>query len=700
MKKNILLFFCFAFSVVSFAQKMLLPKALPMSSSSMVSMNDDENYAFVSVNRKQLLKADYKTGKEFVVLDVEQLKDSPIESIGGFSFSSDETKILVYPFSEKMGKDTCSREFYIYDVLRSKIEKLSDYGAQQQPTFSPNGKMVAFVRNNDLFIKRLEYGTEVRVTTDGAKDSISNGIADMLYRREFGVERTFQWSPDSKMLSYIKFNQMAVPEYGFDVYKGTSPERKTFKYSQAGEVNATASVHLYNIQFKWNKELKLPDEADKYIVSLQWSTNPEVIAITYLNREQNMFKVLFANPNSLVSHIVYTDINKQFISLESAKSFMFLPDESFVVLSEKDGYSHLYLYSKTGILVRQLTKGNFDVIKVYGYDAANQLLYYQSTENGAQNRGIYTVGLNGKKQILFDQEGFNDVVFSSKYNYISHENSTVKRQPVYTICNKKGKVIRSLNMLSEVTEKSILPQKELFSFTSAQNILLQGWVVKPLSFDNTKKYPLVLFVGDADNFWSEDFSIPLANEGYIVACVNTRGTQGKGEEFKKCIFEQMGKLEAQDQIQTATYFLEQGFVNSQKVSIIGADFGGNVAVTTLTDKEGVIKSAVAISPVTDYSFYNTAYTERFMRKPEQNFVGYEQTSLLSMANQIKGNLLLIQATADENVHLQNTFSLSEKLVEANVQFEMQIYTNDNGTFSSEKTQMHLIQRIMNFLAKK
>ena len=700
MKKNILLFFCFAFSVVSFAQKMLLPKALPMSSSSMVSMNDDENYAFVSVNRKQLLKADYKTGKESVILDVEQLKDSPIENIGGFSFSSDETKILVYPFSEKMGKDTCSREFYIYDVLRSKIEKLSDYGAQQQPTFSPNGKMVAFVRNNDLFIKRLEYGTEVRVTTDGAKDSISNGIADMLYRREFGVERTFQWSPDSKMLSYIKFNQMAVPEYGFDVYKGTSPERKMFKYSQAGEVNATASVHLYNIQFKWNKELKLPDEADKYIVSLQWSTNPELIAVTYLNREQNMFKVLFANPNSLVSHIVYTDINKQFISLESAKSFMFLPDESFVVLSEKDGYSHLYLYSKTGILMRQLTKGNFDVIKVYGYDAANQIFYYQSTENGSQNRGIYAVGLNGKEQIVFDQEGFNDVVFSSKYNYIFHENSTVKRQPVYTICNKKGKVIRSLNMLSEVTEKSILPQKELFSFTSAQNILLQGWVVKPLLFDNTKKYPLVLFVGDADNFWSEDFSIPLANEGYIVACVNTRGTQGKGEEFKKCIFEQMGKLEAQDQIQTATYFVEQGFVNSQKVSIIGADFGGNVAVTTLTDKEGTVKSAVAISPVTDYSFYNTAYTERFMRKPEQNFVGYEQTSLLSMANQIKGNLLLIQATADENVHLQNTFSFSEKLVEANVQFEMQIYTNDNGTFSSEKTQMHLIQRIMNFLAKK
>ena len=682
------------------------------------SMNDGIHYTTMEA-RSKIVKYSYKTGDEVEVLfDISKIDDAPISSFSAYEFSDDETKILLTTERKPIYRRSYTAEFYVWNSVTEELSELSDDGAQQLATFSPDGNYVAYVRDNNIFIKNLKFGSTHQATNDGKFNEIINGAPDWVYEEEFGYNKAFWWSPDSKFLAYVRFDEKEVPEFSMPMYAGAAPtleENKlypgeyTFKYPKAGESNSTVEVYSYEVKTKIAIKVDIGEETNIYIPRLKWTPDANELAVMRLNRHQNQMDILYANPYTGDTRNFLTEKNDRYIAENFLDAFTYLDNGNFVIQSERDGWSHLYLYDKQGFEIAQLTEGDFDVTDFYGYDPDKELYYYQAAAESPLRREVYYVSEDKEeKGKLSTLEGTNRAVFSKNFKYFINYYSSAKVPAYITLHdNKDGEQIRFLQdntVLKNTVKQMDIPQKEFFTFTTSEGIELNGWMLKPQGFNASQKYPVFMtqYSGPnsqsvTDSWGGIGWNEYLAQEGFLVVCVDPRGTGARGEDFRKVTYMQLGKYESDDQVEAAKYLTTLPYVDDQNISIFGWSYGGFMTLLTLEKGGDLFKAGIAVAPVTSWRFYDTVYTERFMRTPEENPEGYDDNSPLSHAEDIKGNLLIVHGTADDNVHAQNTFEMTEKMVQAGVQFDMAMYTNRNHGIRGGNTSMHLYTKMVNFL---
>jgi len=683
------------------------------------SMNDGEHYTLM-VNDKAIVKYNYKTGATVDTLfSVFRLKNSPIKNISGYEFSPNEGRMLVYTNVKRRYRRTFTADYYVFDIKRNELQALSDKGPQEVPLFSPDSRYIAFARENNLFMKKLDYDTETQMTQDGQVGSIINGTPDWVYEEEFVKTRYFEWSPDSKLLAFVRFDESKVPQYSYIQYKDNSTDKENlslcpsivqFKYPKAGENNSKVSVCVYDDYYKSVKTMKLSDDdQDFYIPGIKWTNSIDQLAVFKLNRNQNRLEMLMANPRSTLTKLALRQDDKYYMDYENIDFVNFAADnKTFIGVSEQDGYRHIYQYNINGTILKQLTKGKWDITNVYGYDDKKQVVYYQSAEVSPMQRDVYSVDVKARNTRLTNGKGTHAGSFNSTFTCFVDNASSIEVPNVFTLRTNSGssiRVIQNNDKLDAGFKALNLPKKEFFTFTTSENIKLNGWMLKPVNFDASNKYPVLMVQYSGPDSqtvldkWSVDWEYYLASKNYIVACVDGRGTGARGSEFRKCTYEQLGVLETKDQVEAAKYLGQQTYIDKDRVGIWGWSYGGTMTLMCMTTGEKVFKAGIAVAPVTDWRLYNTAYTERFMRRPQENFKGYDASSALQRADKLQGALLLVHGTADDNVHTQNTMLFIDKLVAADKQFEMQLYTDKNHSILGEKTRRHLYTRMSDFVVK-
>ncbi|WP_423127828.1 S9 family peptidase [Gaoshiqia sp. Z1-71] len=681
------------------------------------SMNSGLYYTVLEDGNK-IVRYSYKTGEKVSVeFDLSTIKDAAIRSFTAYEYSDDETKLLLTTKPEKIYRHSSSAEYYVWNSVTGELTGLSAKGRQQEATFSPDGERVAFVRDNNLFVKSLKFGTESQVTYNGKKNEVINGLPDWVYEEEFAFSKAFAWSPDSKFLAFIRFDEREVRDFSMTMYQGANPNMPenalypsadTFKYPKAGEKNSLVSVHVYDLKSKTTVEVDTGSETDIYIPRIKWTADAEGLAVMRLNRRQNVLDVLLANPYTGDSRSFFTEKNNRFVAEEFLDDFIFLPDNDyFVVNSERNGFSHLYLYDRQGFLVKQLTSGEYDVTDFYGYDKKRKIFYYQAAKESPLRREVYFVSLDGKKQgKLSPTPGTNKAEFSSGFNYFINSHSTAENPLKVTLHDNTGKLLRVLEDNRTLKEKLggyAIAKKEFFDFKTSGGVSLNGWMIKPLDFDPSKKYPVVMTQYSGPNSqevldeWSVGWNHYLAQEGFIVACVDPRGTGARGEEFRKVTYLQLGKYESDDQIEAAKYLGSLSYVDKNNIAIWGWSFGGFMTLLSMEKGGDLFKAGIAVAPVTHHKFYDTVYTERYMRTPRENPDGYAENSPMTNPAGITGRLLIVHGSADDNVHLQHTMEFTESLVQAGVQFDMAIYTNRNHNIRGGNTRLHLYRKMTDFL---
>lgn len=688
-------------------------------------MLDGQYYTQISPDRKRIVKYSFKTGKQVeAIFDVEKARDCTLKYFDDYIMSPDEKLILIQTKTRSIHRRSFTAEYYIYNVKNNTIEPLSKNGPQQVPLFSPDGFQVAFVRNNNIFLVKLLFGnSESQITKDGEYNKVLNGIPDWVYEEEFGFNRAFDFSADSKMIAYIRFDESQVPMYKFPLYKGMNPEytefatypgEYTYKYPKSGEVNSTVSVHTYDIKSHVTRKMDLPLDKDGYIPRIKFTSDPEKLAIMTLNRHQNRFDLYMANPKSALCKVAIRDESEQYIKEDEYSNIKFYP-ENIVLMSERDGYNHLYLYTIGGNLVKQITKGKFEVKSFLGWDKQSNVFYYTSNEGSPLRTAVYKIDGKGKKTKLSTRTGTNDAIFSSNYSYYINTFSNISTPTLITINDNKGKELATMldnKKLKEKIATLTLPQKEFFTFRTAEGVELNGWMMKPANFDATKKYPVIMhqYSGPGsqqvlDRWGIGSFSDAgmfeayMADRGYISVCVDGRGTGGRGAEFEKCTYLFLGVKESHDQVEAAKYLGTLPYVDGSRIGIWGWSFGGYNTLMSMSEGSNVFKAGVAIAAPTDWRYYDSVYTERFMRTPKENGDGYDAGSAIKRAPKMHGSLLLIHGTADDNVHLQNMAEYSEALVQAGVQFDEHIYINRNHGISGGNTRNHLMNRVANFFLR-
>jgi dipeptidyl-peptidase-4 len=607
----------------------------------------------------------------------------------------------------------------VFSFKNKELLPLSKNGKQRLATFSPDGNRIAFVRNNNIFIHNVLFGSEIRITKDGEFNKIQNGTPDWVYEEEFEFNKAFAWSPDSKFLAYMKFDESQVKMFNMNKFEGLYPQVKenalypenyAYKYPKAGEKNSEVSVWVYNVEDRITKKMDVGEEKDQYIPRLKWTQNPKILSIYRLNRHQNNLEILTANARTGESDVMYTQKNKYYVEERNFDYLTYLNDgKHFIYFDEKDGFNHIYLYDMaTGKAVKQITSGDWDVTDFLGYDEDKKVCYYESAEVSPMERNVYSIKLSGKdKKLWTPEKGTNSVVFSKGYKYYINTFSSVTQPKTVSLYNYKGKLIRVLEDNKALVEKMKNYQykaKEFIKLPAADGMtMLNAWIIKPYNFDPAKKYPLLItqYSGpnsqQVKNSWSFDWYQYLAQEGYIVACVDPRGTGARGQHFRKCTYMQLGKLESEDHISAARALAEERFIDEKRVAIWGWSFGGFMSSLCLEKAPDVFAAAIATAPVTNWRYYDSVYTERFMRTPQENPKGYDDNSPINHVDKLQGKLLLCHGTADDNVHVQNVYEFAERLVQADKQFEMQIYTNRNHSIYGGKTRLHLYKRFNKFL---
>ncbi len=684
------------------------------------SMNDGLNYTKKEETNK-IVKYSYKTGDQVeVIFDLSKIENPGFSGFSDYAFSSDETKILFETNKKSIYRHSFIAEYFIWNLTTKEISPLSTNGAQQIATFSPDGERVAFVRKNNIFIKSLKFGTESQVTRDGKTNEIINGAPDWVYEEEFSFNKAFEWSPDSKFLAFVKFNETEVPIYNIPMYQGQTPELKenqlypgsySYKYPKAGEKNSVVSVHIYDLKAKSSVTADVGKDTSQYIPRIKWTADASDLAIMKVNRLQNKVDIVLANPYTGDTRAFFTEKNKRYMDENFYDEFNFLPDNKYIVLnSERSGYSHLYLYDRQGFEVKQLTTGNFDVTKFYGFDPIKKIFYYQAAKESPLRREVYFVSLDGKKSgKLSEQSGINRAVFSAGQKYFINYFNNAETPNLVTLRDQAGKLIRTLednSGLKTLMKEYSVSKKEFFGFKTSQGIELNGWMLKPANFDPAKKYPVLMTQYSGPNSqkvldslvigWNEY----LAQEGFVIACVDSRGTGARGEEFRKMTYMQLGKYESDDQVEAARYLGTLPFVDKNNIAIWGWSYGGFIAALCMEKGADVFKAGISVATVTSWRFYDSVYTERYMRTPQENPDGYDDNSPLSHADKIKGNFLLIHGSADDNVHFQNAMEFTERMVQAGVQFDMAAYTNRNHGIRGGNTNLHLYTKMTNFLKEK
>lgn len=690
----------------------------PETMTAVTPLPDGETYAQLVDNN--ILVYNYRTGELIDTLfSAADTKLTKLDYVEGFLLSPEERYLLVYTNSKSIFRRSRVADWYIYDKQRRELKPLSEEMPVSSPVFSPNGKYIAFSRANNLYIHKLDFSTEVAVTTDGKEGSVINGTSDWLYEEEFTTTCSYSFSPDSKQLAFVRLDETEVKTFAWQTFlsedgKNAYPETHQIKYPRAGEQNAVASVVVYDIYYKSLKTMGLPEERDSYIPRISWTCSPDQLAIFRLNRNQNKLEMFIANPRSTIAQRIYFEENKNgFVDYEQIDKWQFLEDNTMIVVNETSGWRHVYLYSVNGQKLQQLTSGNFDVTDVYGYDLSSQTLFYQAALPSPVNRQVFALNVRKDKTLcLTPAEGVHNAVFSVGYNYMVDNFTSLQVPNKYTLLSRDGKLIRELFDNEAVQQKVAdagLPQKHMFSFCTERGDTLNGWLLLPAEADTAElshKYPLLLFQysGPASqqvlNRWKIDWEYYLAKEkGIVVACVDPRGTDSRGREFRNLTYMNIGQKEAQDQISAAHYLASSGMVDSTRMAIWGWSYGGFQTLMTMSQPESPFRCGIAVAPVTDFRLYDSAYTERFMRRPQANEFGYKACALPLMADKLQGRVLLVHGVADDNVHCQNMWLYIDALVRAGKQFDMQIYPDDNHFLRKRSNYKHLYNRMTEFLDK-
>lgn len=685
----------------------------PETITGVTPMADGEHYTQMNSEGTQIVKYSFKTGQKVeVVFDVAKARECTFKKFDGYTFSPDGTKILIRTGTRKIYRRSYEADHYIYTIKRNIVEPLSDGGPQQAPVFSPDGHMIAFVRDNNIFLVKMLYNnSESQVTTDGKLNEVLNGIPDWVYEEEFGFNRVLEFSPDNGMLCYIRFDETAVPSFSFQLFAGEEPHIPafekypglyTYKYPKAGEVNARVSVHSFDIRSKVTRTINVPLDADGYIPRIRFTKDPAKLAVMTLNRHQNRFDMYFADPKSTVSRLVLRDESPYYINENVFDNILFYED-NFSFLSEKDGYPHLYWYTIGGNLVKQITSGKFEVKRFIGWDSDS--FYYESNEESPLRRAVYKIDKKGKKTRLSAQSGINTAIFSTSLKYYMNTYSSVDTPPVITLNDNDGKVLNTLLDNSELKQKLApysVPVKEFFTFKTSEGTELNGWMIKPAGFSTTRKYPVVMYQYSGPGSqevldrWGLGWDQYLAQHEFLVVCVDGRGTGGRGADFAKSTYLNLGVKEANDQVEAALYLGSLPYVDKGRIGIWGWSYGGYMTIMSMSEGRPVFKAGAAVAAVTDWKFYDTIYAERFMRTPKENAEGYRAGSAFSRAQNLNGRLLLVHGMADDNVHFQNMAEYSEHLVQTGKQFDMQIYTNRDHGIWGGNTRHHLYTRLTDF----
>ncbi len=671
-------------------------------------MNDGQRYASLSDDGKRIVAYDYASGKAVATLfDIDKIADCPIAKIEGYAFSADEERLLVHTDSHKIYRRSATASYYVYYLKRNKIEPLSDEKNEiQMAQFSPNGRIVAFARDNNLFLKKLDFGTELAITTDGEKGQIINGTPDWVYEEEFCQTRYFEWSADSKLLAYVRFDESEVGEYTFQNFADGYPTSISYKYPRAGGKNSSVQLLVYDVQNRTTKQMHFDGDADIYIPIIRWTNDANTLAAVRLNRSQTQLDLLAFNARSGVARRILSESGAVFVDYANLNNLHFNADNSFVAMSERDGWRHLYLFDANGSLLRQITSGKWDVTDFYGYDEQTKTAYFQAAKESPINREVYRADAKGNLSRIGTGDGICSAEFSAQFAYAIYQFNNTETPNCYTILNSKGKTLRTLEenaALKTLTAELNLPHKEFFTFQTSEGIALNGWIVKPKNVEIGAKLPLVMMQYSGPNSqevlnrFRLDWEYYLPQMGFVVACVDGRGTGARGRDFRTCTYKKLGELETKDQVEAAQYLGTLDFVDSERIAIWGWSYGGFVTLSALTNGGGVFKAGIAIAPVVDWRYYDTAYGERFMNRPQENDRGYAQTSLLDKADRLQGELLLVHGTADDNVHTQQSWLYIEKLVEAGKQFEMQFYPNKNHSILGAEARLHLYTRCTRFL---
>ncbi len=677
------------------------PKTLP----ELTFLNDGEHYA--SLTDGKVCTYDCRTGNlQSTLFDPADTKLLKIDTIEGFLLSPDERFLLVYKDRQQIYRRSFKAHYYLYNIERHELFTLASDSLIASPLFSPDSKYIAYSFNNNLYIYKIAFGTEVAVTTDGQVGSIINGTTDWLYEEEFSTTSLFTFSPDSKQLAFVRFDESLVPQFTWqEMLTPQYPLSYSLKYPRAGETNAAVSVVVYDTYYKSLKTMQLSTD-DAYIPRLRWIDNTN-LAIFRINRNQNKLEMYYANPKSTVTKRYYIEEYKQgYINYELIDYWQFLSDGSFIVLNETDNWQHAWLYSPTGQRQRLLTDTEADVMQIYGYNETTQTLYYQLAVTPMQ-RKLYAYNLKKNKcQCLTSTDGTHTAQFSSNYHYFIDAFSSIEQPNTYTLRDNQGKAVRVLldnqDLLNRFQALN-LPQKQFFSFTTERGDVLNGWMLLPAAFDQQKQYPVlqVQYSGPASQMvydrWKIDWEYFLAQQGIIVVCVDGRGTDARGRLWRQQYYKHVGTMEPQDQVSVAHYMQSLPYVRKDKIGIWGWSFGGYMTLLSMSQPNSPFCCGIAVAPVTDFRFYDSAYTERFMQRPQSNEKAYDDCSLLNKADQLQGRLLLVHGLADDNVHCQQTWQYINALVKANKQFDLQIYPDDNHFLRKRNNYQHLYQRKWEFL---
>ena len=675
-------------------------------------------YAQLSQDNKQILQYSFKTGKQTAILfDVNNTQGEHIDKFDGYIMSPDGRHILISTKRQNVYRRSYKAVFYIYTVQSRKLERLSDGGPQQAPVWSPDGNQVAFVRDNNIFLVKLLYGnSESQVTKDGKINEVINGIPDWVNEEEFGFNSALVFTADGSMLCWIKYDESKVKQYSLQLFKGRSPELTenaiypgtySYKYPKAGEENSRVSAWSYDIKSHRIQQLNIPLATDGYMPRIVSTVDPDKIVIYTMNRHQDVLNLYSVNPRSTISHLLIKESVPKYVK-EEAMANIRLTKDFILFPSDRDGYMHLYLYNGNGTLKRKIGDGNFDITDVYGIDESTGDVYYQAASLSAHDRQVYVSHTNGKSERLTHQEGWNSAIFSGDFQYFINIWSDYNTPYMYTTCRNNGKIIATNvdnHDLKSKIQRYGWTKRETFSFTTSDGVRLDGWMVKPANFDTSKKYPVIMYQYSGPgsqqvvNSWSAGamgqggaFDQYLAQQGFIVVCVDGRGTGGRGADFEKSTYLRLGDLESKDQVETASYLATLPYVDKDNIGIWGWSFGGFNTLMSMSNGKPIFKAGVAVAPPTDWRFYDTVYTERYMRTPKENPDGYNDNPI-QRADKLHGALLICHGMADDNVHPQNSFEYAEALVQSDKDFKENYYTNRNHSIFGGYTRNHLLRQI-------
>ncbi len=676
-------------------------------------MKDGQFYSSLKrdVTGAKVVKINVATGEEAAVL----IDGGALGvNFSSYSFNPDETKALIASEVESIYRRSSKGVFHVVDLKSGTAQELMDGEKIMYATLSPDNDKVAFVKDNNIYMVELASNQVTQITEDGKWNHIINGAADWVYEEEFSMSRAFEWSPDGKKIAFIRFDETTVPEYNMQTWGKLYPEDYRFKYPKAGEKNAEVSIHVYDLSSKKTVTLNTGEDNDIYLPRIYWTNDTSTLAFLRLNRLQNQLDLLYANTGTGETNRILQEKSETYVDLNYNDDLRFLEgNKGFIRTSEQDGFKHIYHHDNQGKLIRQITSGNWEVSRLVGVDEKNKKIYYISTEASPMERNLYVIHMDGKgKKILTPEKGNYSVNMSKDFKYFISNYSNANTPLKVSLNEASGKLVKVLEdneVLRSNLKEFTFSEKQFFTFPTVDGSVLNGYMIKPADFDESKKYPVLMYVyggpgsqnvinswGGTRDFWHHH----LATEGYIVVCVDNRGTGARGRDFKHMTYANLGKLETEDQIAGAKFMASMPFVDASRIGIWGWSYGGYMSSLALMMGNDVFKAAIAVAPVTTWRYYDTIYTERYLLTPQLNAAGYDDYSPITHVNKLKGNLLLIHGTGDDNVHYQNAVDLVDALIKADKQFEVMFYPNRNHGISGGNTSWHLYSLMTDFIKRK